>query len=607
MQNQNDSSTIDKNKSPYKITNMKKLLLILSIFSITNYCISQSASDPSVKNVLFITIDDMNDWAKPFGGNLQAITPNMESLASKSTIFKNAYCSYPLCGPSRASFMTGLNPTTTGVFDNSGEFRNVSGNENVVTLPQYFQQNGYETVSSGKVFHSPRGTEATPRPGSDAVSWDLQRLGKLDIPFPPVNERLPTDIDVSIVKNSFKYGPVVTDARGRTVVKENTEEWRNAQYIVDYLSQPHTKPFFAACGIYKPHLPLYAPKEYFDMYDINNINLPYVGEDIPGFDDLSDIFTPSFHQNFYNEVLRVNAWKEFVMAYLACLTFADDVLGHVLDGLDNSAYKDNTIIVVMGDHGWSLGEKKWWKKQNLWEEGTKTPLIIYDPSKGGTAKVSTRVVSLVDVYPTLVSLSGLPAKAGLDGFDLSPLVDNPTRIWNSTVITSQGSDVHALRTEKYRYIHNNKSSILREELYDHDVDPNEFFNLASDPSKQSIIQDFREELTNIISRTPSQDPTLSINVFENNKVVNNFSIVSNPVVNNQVRLRIKNLDTSISSKVQIQVFNMNGQIVKQVNIKRNNSDIISFDISNLQNGHYILSAQLGNKITKGSIKFLKAK
>lgn len=484
---------------------MKKgiLLLVIILQSITSL---GQINKP--KNVLFITIDDMNDWVKPFGGNSQAITPNMEKIAKKSTIFKNAYCSYPLCGPSRASLFTGKNPTTTKVYDNSGKFRSKPGNENVITLPQYFKKHGYETLSSGKVFHHGRGKGATPDPGSDPISWDIQRKGKLGTPYPPKEDKNPLKINFKIVKSSFDFFPLTKDNRGKEVTTKNTEDWKNADYIVKYMNQKHDKPFFAACGIYKPHLPLYAPKKYFDMYDLDKIKLPYTGEDLKNFDDLSDVTVPGYHKKFHNEILRVNGWKQYVRAYLANLTFADAVLGHLLDGLENSPVKNNTIIVIMGDHGWSLGEKQQWKKNRLWEEATKTPLLIYDPSAKSKGQICTRVVSLVDVYPTLLSLTGLPHKKDLDGFDISPLINQPNKRWNSTVITSRGEDEHALRDQNFRYIQQkDKKGKLIEELYNHKNDPNEFYNLAAKLEYKTLIKKFRVKLKDIINKNNIKHPS----------------------------------------------------------------------------------------------------
>lgn len=475
---------------------MRKSFLLILLLS--NFIVFAQNKKTQAKNVLFITIDDMNDWIKPFGGNAQAITPNMEKIASKSTIFKNAYCNFPLCGPSRASLMTGLRPTTTNVYDNSGKFREKSVVKNLVTLPQYFMKNGYETISSGKIFHHGRGKAAEPDAASDPASWNFQRKGKLGAPYPPKEDQNPLKINFKIVKSSFDYFPLTVDNRGKKVTTKSTEDYKNADYIVNYLNQNHEKPFFAACGIYRPHLPLYAPKKYFDMYPLNKIKLPYVGEDIKGFRDLDDMEVPSYHSKFHQEILRVNGWKPYVRAYLANLTFADDVLGHLLDGLEKSPYKDNTIIVIMGDHGWSLGEKEQWKKHKLWEEATKTPLLIYDPSLSGEAKVSTRVVSLIDVYPTLISLTGLPKKDDLDGTDISPLISNPNKEWKNTVLTSNGEEKHALRDEHYRYIQRIEKKKTIEELYDHTKDPNEFYNLAKNKEYKKVVESYRKKLKELL-------------------------------------------------------------------------------------------------------------
>lgn len=443
-------------------------------------------------NVLLIMVDDMNDWVGAFGGNQQAITPNMDQLAAKSTVFKNAYCSAPLCNPSRTSMLTGYNPSTTGVYGNKENFREIKGFENTITLPQYFHDNGYTTAAAGKIFHSPRGTSNKPRPKSDPGSFEVEHKGGLGSTYPSDDDRFQHGIDFSIYKEG-SHMPRSFDWKGVDVEDEETEDWKSADYCATFLEEEHDKPFFLACGIFRPHLPWYAPQKYFDLYNVDDIQLPVVIEN--DLDDVGTIASKSVQKKLHKQLVEKNKWKEAVLAYLANLSYADACVGHVVGALENSKYNNNTIIVLMGDHGWHLGEKEHWTKQTLWERATKTPLLIFDP-RNETSGVSTRIVSLLDVYPTLVDLCELPEKKDLDGRSIAKLLSNPTFEWNEMALTSKKDGNHTLRSQNYRY---NVYADGFEELYDERVDPNEWNNIASDPKNKEVIKNFRTELKNTLN------------------------------------------------------------------------------------------------------------
>ena len=441
-------------------------------------------------NVLLIMVDDMNDWVGAFGGHPQAITPNMDKLAQKSTVFKNAYCSAALCNPSRTSMLTGYQPFKTGVYGNKEVFREMKGFENTVTLPQYFAQNGYKTAASGKIFHSPRGTAKEPKEGSDPGSFQIENKVGLGTPYPEKRFTHGIDFKRAGVKGSktrsFDWGAV-------DIADEKTNDWKTADYTVKFLEKEHDKPFFLACGIFRPHLPLYAPKKYFDLFNEEEIQLPKVLEN-----DLKDVGRVGKNwagERLHAEILRNNKWKSAVKGYLASLAFADACVGHVLDNLEKSNYKENTIVVLMGDHGWHLGEKEHWSKQTLWEESAKTPLIIFDP-RNGKSGVSLRTVSLIDVYPTLIDLCGLPKKNDLDGNSFEHLVANPKGKWNHSALTTKGLGNHTLRDENYRYIVYTDGF---EELYNEKKDPMEWNNIAKDPKNKEILKKFRKELKELVN------------------------------------------------------------------------------------------------------------
>ncbi|UXX78113.1 sulfatase [Reichenbachiella carrageenanivorans] len=461
------------------------------VLIIMMYASVMIAKHPAEKapNVLLIMVDDMNDWVGAFGGHPQAITPHMDALAEKSVLFSKAYCSAPLCNPSRTSMLTGYLPSTTQVFGNSEHFRELEGFENTVTLPQYFHANGYKTAASGKIFHSPRGPAKVPKPQSDPGSFEQERRGGLGATYPDQADRFQHGINFDILPPSSHLRKSF-DWLGVEVPDEQTQDWQSAEYAAQFLKESHDKPFFLACGIFRPHLPWYAPQQYFDLYDVDQIELPKIlATDL---DDVGSIGSKIAQKELHDELVRTGNWQAAVSAYLANLSYADACVGHLLDALQASDYLDNTIVVVMGDHGWHLGEKSHWSKNTLWEESAKTPLLIYDPRQKGEAAVCERVVSLIDIYPTLVELCGLPTKSDLDGQSIAPLLKKPNLTWERPALTSKDKKMHSLRSERYRYIVYPDGF---EELYDHEVDPMEWNNIASDKKNIKVLANFRKELS----------------------------------------------------------------------------------------------------------------
>lgn len=410
-------------------------------------------------NVLFLAVDDLNDWVGVLGKRTDVKTPNIDRLAKQGVLFTRAYCAAPACNPSRAALMTGLRPSTSGVYHNNQPWRRAL--PNAITLAQYFMKHGYRVEGGGKIFHNSF---------NDAASWQhWEKAG--EFPHPA---RLPHN---GIAPAShFDWGPVDAD-------DQEMGDYKVAQWAADFLAKPQEKPFFLAAGMLKPHLPFFAPKKYFDLYPLDSIALPKVIEG-----DLSDI--PEAGRKMarpegdHRKVLAANQWKKAIQAYLACITFTDTMLGMILDALEKSPHAKNTIVVLWSDHGWHLGEKEHWRKFALWEEATRVMLTIQVP---GVTKPSTcdRTVGLIDLYPTLVELCGLPAKDGLEGVSLVPLLKDPSTAWDRPALTTHGRNHHAIRSEKYRYIRYADGS---EELYDHTSDPLEGKNLASDPTLAGVKQ-----------------------------------------------------------------------------------------------------------------------
>ena len=431
-------------------------------------------------NVLFIAVDDMNDWVGCLGGNPQVKTPNIDRLAmNNSLIMMNAQCPSTLSCPSRSAFLTGLRPSTTGVYQNTQNLRDSKSAMAVPTLPQYFSQNGYFSLSTGKIFHKHQYNGEL-----DAGQWAFDLWQRETGGFPIDKAKVPmSGMDVTgTVGTLMDWGPT-------TVGKEKTQDWISAQWIVQKLREDYDKPFFMMLGIAKPHLTWYVPQEYFDRYSLDSIIIPQVRED-----DLDDIMTPDGKKKFqasedYKIIKRYGKLKEAARAYMACISYADDCIGLVLDALENSKYKDNTIVVLLGDHGWFLGEKLRYRKTMLWEESVRSPLIIKVPGMTRTGKC-TRIVNFMDLYPTLADLCDMQIPGHCEGRSLVPLLKDPDTKWYPS-LTTMGYKNHSVRSEQYRY---NVYEDGTEELYDHLADPMEWKNLIKDPEYKKIIKELRAYL-----------------------------------------------------------------------------------------------------------------
>jgi len=430
-------------------------------------------------NVLFIAVDDLNDWVGHLGGHPQAATPNIDRLASRGVAFTRAYCSAPLCNPSRVSLLTGIEPSKSGVFGNGEKLREHL--PNAITLMQYLRSNGYVAKGGGKIFHGAN------RNG-DPESWDYYHRVKPVRARPERNEKLP--------RNAWApWGPL-------TINDDQMLDGMVVNWAISELEQEHEKPFFLACGFTKPHLPWYVPKEYFDLHPLDKIVLPKTldtdRDDLPefGLRLAKEVHTVSTGKNFskhgedHTMVLKHNQWPRAVQSYLATISFVDHHVGRLLDALDRSKHADNTIVVLWGDHGWHLGEKQHWRKHALWETSTRTTLCIAAPGVP-EEQVCDRTVSLIDLYPTLLELCGLPARDGIDGESIVPLLKNPQRAWNRPALMTFGRGNHAVRTERWRYIHYHDGG---EELYDHEKDPDEWRNLAGSSEHASTILKLRASL-----------------------------------------------------------------------------------------------------------------
>lgn len=440
------------------------------------------ASEKRPPNVLFIAIDDLNDWVGPLGGHPLVKTPHMDRLAARGTVFLNAHCQSPLCNPSRTSLMLGLRPTTTGIYGLAPFYRTLDEWKDRVALPQHFKAHGYKTLTTGKIYHPGVLAPKSKLPDRDfdvigsAGGVGIKPPGKLVGPTPMGNNPL---VDWGVFPHQ----------------DEDKGDYKVASWAIDQLANaPKDRPFFLAAGFFLPHVPCYATQKWFDLYPDDDRLLPKIKED-----DRDD--TPRFSWYLHWHLpeprlkwLRENQqWRNLVRSYLASISFVDAQIGRILDALEKSGLAENTIIVLWSDHGWHLGEKLITGKNTLWEESTRVPLIFAGPgvAKGGRC---TQPVELLDIYPTLIELCGLSSRKDLEGISLLPQLRDPTTKRERPAITSHNQGNHAIRSEHWRYIRYADGS---EELYDHRSDPKEWTNLAGRPEVVSIIEEHRRWIPKI--------------------------------------------------------------------------------------------------------------
>jgi len=414
----------------------------------------------------------MNDWIGCLGGYNGVQTPNIDRLAKRGVLFANAHCAAPLCNPSRTALLLGQRPSTTGIYDNDQYWKpNVP---NAVSLPMHFRANGYEVAGAGKVFHHVAGFNPPDQ-------WDDFQLQVFDDPWYrrdewyPWNKKVPAPEGhpfngLKNFQGEFDWGVIPAEER-------EYGDQKAIDYGLRFLNKEHAKPFFLAIGLWHPHIPMFAPQKYFDLYPPDKVKIPYTPDN-----DLADV--PAQGQKFagfrreeHNRIVKEGKWRDGVRAYLAAISFADAMIGRLLDGLDNSAYGRNTIVVFWSDNGWHLGEKQHWHKSTLWQRSTHIPLIIAGPGTRQTGVTRTQAVSLLDLYPTLVDLCGLAKRENLDGISLRPQLENAAARRQPAVIDFMPGNF-AVRDERWRYI---RYADGGEELYDERSDPQDWKNLSAEP------------------------------------------------------------------------------------------------------------------------------
>lgn len=451
-------------------------------------------------NVLFISIDDLNDhvgFLQGYPGTM--ITPNMDRLAAMGVAFTNAHCAAPICNTSRTATMFGVRASTSGVYANNHRYRESPVLKNALTLPQYLRtQHGYSAQGAGKIFHALEWAKGESDGINDPASWDdFWPSMERQMPHRVVPNNMPLarghNGDVGKARGAMRFmdwGPIGHPA-------ESMPDHKVTNWAIEQFSRKHDKPFFLACGIFRPHIPWYVPQEYLDMYPLDKIIVP---ENSDGWLNQlpasirNNPFAGAARRPWHRWIAESGEWKNAIQGYLASVTFADAQVGRLLDAFEASAYKDNTIIVLWSDHGAHLGDKGTWEKYSLWHESTRVPLIIVAPGITKPGTVCKQPASLLDIYPTLLELLDVPKPGDqLEGISLLPQLKNPETPKEPAVCT-HGRNNHAVITAMHRYIRYANGA---EELYDFTRDPGEWNNLAREPDAGKTIETLSKYLPTV--------------------------------------------------------------------------------------------------------------
>jgi len=448
------------------ISLLRPTVLKLLVFVLLGLAEFAHATEALPPDVLFIVVDDLNDWISLLDRDAPIKTPNLERLAQRGTLFTRAYCASPACNPSRVSTLTGLRPSTSGVYGNKSDWRGALPNH--PTLMQHFRTAGYDVRGAGKIFHHHLNGAF-----HDDASFDsFQHMPAQRYPAKKLN-------------GALEYGSRNTDWGAWPPNEEETIDFQTASYCINALrNPPSSKPLFLACGIYKPHSPFFAPPKYHEPWLAPNADIPLPVRNAADWDDLPAGAQALMKSKkwFWRGMERVNknqagSYHDFIRAYAACARLADAQIGRVLDALDKSPRRDSTIVVLWADHGFHLGEKDHIEKFALWEKSNHIPFIVVAPGITKPGSVCEAPIDLTAVYPTLLELCELRSDNEYDGKSIVPLLREPKGKWSRPALMTYMKGNHAVRSERWRYIRYADGS---EELYDHTLDSNEWKNLASE-------------------------------------------------------------------------------------------------------------------------------
>ncbi|AZQ64976.1 DUF4976 domain-containing protein [Flammeovirga pectinis] len=524
-----------------------QILLILLTFSTLVFADKEKPKEKEKPNVVLIMVDDLNDYVGFLGGHPQTKTPAMDKLADRSVIFTNAFSNDPICNPSRASFSTGLYPHTTHFFG----FNKFLKNETLMgskTMFEHFKDNGYTTVGIGKLLHTninsvwnaygdqsdfgPFPYDGEKKRVHPSVPAPFDQAGALDGGYASLKD-IPTVNGVTgwfdkvkgwpkLEVKPFKY---IND-EDRDLMPDEVKVQDAKKFIKKFENENSEKPFFLGVGFNRPHTPLYVPQKYFDMFPLADMKLPETGGQAELEGALYGKVKEGNHgKRGYNHFKylvegydndRDLALRTYIQAYLACIAFVDDQIAGVIKAIEESKFADNTVVVLVSDHAYNMGDKDYLYKFALWDKSTRIPMLVHNPGQKKAIKV-TQPVSLIDIYPTLVDLCSLEGSTikdengkPLDGHSMVPLyAKNAKQRWQgpdyalSAISGGMGDKFiekqhYTIRTEQYRYI---RYADGQEELYDHATDPNEFANVAKQEKYKGVITELSQKLNKQIGIT----------------------------------------------------------------------------------------------------------
>ncbi len=469
-----------------RISYFQKAGLILLLFLLHSCHSSRTAESADLlqsPNVLFIAVDDLNNWLGCMNGHPDTKTPQIDRLASEGVLFTGAHCQAPLCGPSRASLMTGLRPSTTGIYGMIDDNRIRDDNEateDIIYLPEYFRNQGYHAMGIGKLFHS------------HAPDGTFDESGGREKGFGPLPDKRFV-WDGYGTSDREKYGRTSTDWGAFPESDSMMPDYRSANWVIERLNRDYDKPFFLAVGFLRPHVPLYVPQKWFDLHPVEELEMtPYDPNDLDDVPPVGLLINDLPMMPSTDWAIESGEWKNIIQAYLACISFVDHQVGRILQALKESSHAENTVIVLWSDHGYRLGEKGTFAKHALWEEATNAPLIFSGPGIP-RGKVIDYPVEMLSIYPTLLDLCGLPSYDRNEGISLVPVM-NAEESGQDYALTTFGMNNHGIRTGQYRYIRYEDGG---EELYDHHSDPNEWTNIANQPENRDIIEELSRFLPSV--------------------------------------------------------------------------------------------------------------